>query len=255
MVTINFPTSPSVSDTYSFAGRTWIWNGTGWAALAQVGPAGPTGPTGVTGATGPTGVTGSGGATGPTGPTGVTGGDGATGATGPGPTGVFNVWLDAGAMVPKATSPAAPGVYDSGASDVTMYTMDFDTTTQEYAHIKQGMPKSWDESTITAVFYWTNTAGASTQTVRWSIAGRAQGDGDTINSSFGTAQVIDDTWIAQNTLHISAATPAMTVGNTPATNDLVVFEISRVTGSDNMAGDARLIGVMLTITINAVNDA
>ena len=28
---INFPDSPSVDDTYTAAGRTWVWDGTVWA--------------------------------------------------------------------------------------------------------------------------------------------------------------------------------------------------------------------------------
>ena len=30
MVVINFPSSPSVDDTYTFQGKTWKWNGSGW---------------------------------------------------------------------------------------------------------------------------------------------------------------------------------------------------------------------------------
>lgn len=30
MPAIDFPASPSVNDEYSFEGRTWLWNGTGW---------------------------------------------------------------------------------------------------------------------------------------------------------------------------------------------------------------------------------
>lgn len=29
-MTIDFPTSPSTGDTYTFNGRTWRWNGDGW---------------------------------------------------------------------------------------------------------------------------------------------------------------------------------------------------------------------------------
>lgn len=36
-------------------------------------------------------------------------------------------------------------------------TLDFDTTTQEYAHFKWGMPKGWNEGTVTFIPYWTNT--------------------------------------------------------------------------------------------------
>ena len=31
MPTLNFPSNPSVNDTYSFGGKTWIWNGSYWA--------------------------------------------------------------------------------------------------------------------------------------------------------------------------------------------------------------------------------
>jgi hypothetical protein len=101
MALINFPSSPSLNDEYSFEGRTWVWNGSGWEVKAFVAPAGATGATGVTGATGPsgaqgaTGVTGVVGVSGATGATGVVGVSGATGATGPvgvtGATGVVGV--------------------------------------------------------------------------------------------------------------------------------------------------------------------
>lgn len=138
---------------------------------------------------------------------------------------------------------------------MSIYTVDFDTTTQEYAHtLPIGMPKSWNESTVTAVFYWTNTGGASTETVRWSIAGVAISDDDTLNTTFGTAVTVDDTWLAQNDLHISATSGAITIGGTPAENDMVIFEITRVVASDNMAGDARLLGVKILFTTNASTD-
>jgi len=56
MADIDFPASPSLNDTYSFGGKTWIWNGYAWAAVALAGPQGaqgPQGPQGPQGATGP----------------------------------------------------------------------------------------------------------------------------------------------------------------------------------------------------------
>ena len=35
MATLNFPTSPSLNDTYTFGGKTWIWNGQGWQLQNQ----------------------------------------------------------------------------------------------------------------------------------------------------------------------------------------------------------------------------
>lgn len=35
MAILNFPTSPNVNDTYSFGGKTWVWNGQGWQLQTQ----------------------------------------------------------------------------------------------------------------------------------------------------------------------------------------------------------------------------
>lgn len=46
---INFPTSPSINQVYTYSGKSWLWNGQGWQAYpgpAAVGPTGPTGPLG-----------------------------------------------------------------------------------------------------------------------------------------------------------------------------------------------------------------
>jgi hypothetical protein len=165
------------------------------------------------------------------------------------------IWIPAAAMVPKATNGCGQSTYDSGASDVTILSCDFDTTTQEYAHFTVGMPKGWNEGTVTFIPYWTNTGGSSTQTVVWSLAGRALSDDDAINGSFGTVQTSSDTWLAQNDLHIGPESSAITIGGSPAENDMVTFEVSRVVGSDNMSGDANLIGLKLLLTYNAANDA
>lgn len=171
--------------------------------------------------------------------------------------GLETVWIPAGAMKPRNTNGCGVSTYDSGGTaDLAILSMDFDTSTQEYAHtIPIGMPKSWNESTVTVVFYWTNTGGASTETVRWSIAGLARSDDDALDTAFGTAVTVDDTWLAQNDLHISATTGSLTIGGTPAENDQVIFEITRVVASDNMAGDARLLGIKLLFTTNAATDA
>ena len=35
MPDLNFPTSPTLNDTYSFNGKTWVWNGLGWQLQNQ----------------------------------------------------------------------------------------------------------------------------------------------------------------------------------------------------------------------------
>lgn len=53
---INFPSSPTLNQTYSYGDNTWQWDGESWASIAGLGPQGPQGPTGSTGPTGPSGA-------------------------------------------------------------------------------------------------------------------------------------------------------------------------------------------------------
>ena len=61
-MSINFPNSPSLNQTYVFGNITWVWNGSAWdkvsTASGYLGATGPQGATGATGATGPQGATG-----------------------------------------------------------------------------------------------------------------------------------------------------------------------------------------------------
>ncbi|TWW08241.1 hypothetical protein E3A20_26310, partial [Planctomyces bekefii] len=118
---LDFPTSPTLNEIYTFGGRSWQWNGTAWdvynaasgltqyvsqlnglcgsiniaagtsisvtptgntLTIAYTGGGGGGGNTGATGATGATGPQGNTGATGATGSQGIQGNTGATGATG-----------------------------------------------------------------------------------------------------------------------------------------------------------------------------
>lgn len=169
--------------------------------------------------------------------------------------GLQSIWIPANGMNPRSTSPCGTGYNDSGTTDNTFYSMDFDTTTQEYATFVIAMPKQWDEGTVTFAPYWTNLAGLTTETVVFSLSGRAVSNDDTIDATQGTVQTSSDTWLAQKDLHVGPTSSAITIAGTPAAEDLVVFEVSRVVGSDNMTGDAKLLGVMLYITVNAWNDA
>jgi hypothetical protein len=170
-------------------------------------------------------------------------------------TGRQSMYVPASSMYPKASGGAEEINYDSGSNDVTIRALGFDTTSQEYAQFEQVMPKSWDRGTVSFAPYWTNTGGASTQTVRWTLAAAAISNDDTLNASMGTAQNSSDTWIAQNDLHVGPESDAITIGGSPAAGDLVVFQVSRDVANDNMDGDAVLLGIMLFFTINAANDA
>ena len=55
MTGINFPSNPSLNQTYSFGVAQWYWNGAAWVRVASPGAQGPSGPSGPPGLTGPSG--------------------------------------------------------------------------------------------------------------------------------------------------------------------------------------------------------
>lgn len=166
-------------------------------------------------------------------------------------------WIPAGAMVSRTTNGAAAGTVEATTNKNMFKTLDFDATTAEYAQFSINMPKGWDEGTITAVFVWSHAATTTNFGVAWELAGVAVSDDDAMDVAFGTAGTVTDTGGTTNDCYITAASGAITIAGTPATNDLVMFQVNRApaNGSDTMAIDARLHGVRLMYSINTLTDA
>jgi hypothetical protein len=174
--------------------------------------------------------------------------------------GYMTVWVDAGAMVSTSTAGAASATNEYATNDVNWDYLAFDTGgTEEQAQFKIVMPEAWNLGTIKAKFYWSSASGSTAgDTVEWGLKGRALANDDAIDSAFGTEQVITDTVLAGTNadVHITAATPAITIGNTPALNDICAFEVHRNTdGTDNMAEDAWLFGILIQITTTSTISA
>lgn len=170
------------------------------------------------------------------------------------PKGSQTISVPAAAMTARTTSGAASGTSESATNKVMTATLDFDAATDEFAQFQVAMPKSWNESTVTAQFIW--TAG-NTGNVVWGIQGVAHSDDDVLDAAFGSAQTVTDGVTAAGDVMISAATSAVTIGGTPAEGDLVTFQVYRDAdnGSDTCAVDAKLIAVRLIYTTNAATDA
>jgi hypothetical protein len=170
------------------------------------------------------------------------------GATGAKPTG--KIFLTAAGMWPTTTSGAAtPAKVETTTNDVNYYSMDFADGSTLAGMAQVAMPSDWDAGTITAQFFWAADS-ASANSVVWDCAAMALADSDALDTAFGTAVTVTDANNAQLDLNISAATAAITVGNSPAAGELVFFRIRRVggDGSDTLAATARLLGVMITFT-------
>ena len=170
-------------------------------------------------------------------------------------TGTADIWVPVQAMYPTA---------DGGSSNITtvevtegnpeLRVIDFDTATTEYAQFSIAMPKSWNEGTITYEAYWTASSG--TGGVSWGLQAVGISNDDAIATAFGTAQVVDDTLIATNDLHISPTSSALTVGGTPTAGDITFFQVYRDTAdaNDTLSADARLIGIKIHYTTEAGTD-
>lgn len=159
------------------------------------------------------------------------------------------LYIPASAMTPATTNGAAAGKAETSSNKLNMNYLAFDTTTEEMAHFQLAMPEGWDRSTIKAKFFWSSaTSSTAGDTVEWELACVAISDNDALDAAVGTSQVISDTLLADNggDLQVSGATPALTVGGTPALADMVHCRVSRnVGGTDDMTEDAWLFGAWI----------
>lgn len=167
------------------------------------------------------------------------------------------IWIPAAAMTARVSNGAAVGTTETSTYKVVLKTLDFDQSTDEFAQFDVRMPKSWNEGTVTAYFLW-SSAISGTNAVVWGLQGVAISDGDALDVAWGTAQTVTDSQVTgSGYLMQSAETSAITIAGTPAAGDWVKFQVYRDAdnGSDTLAGDARLHGVVLIYTTDAINDA
>lgn len=159
------------------------------------------------------------------------------------------LYIPASAMTPATTNGAAAGTLETSSNKLNMDYLAFDGATEEFGHFQVVMPKGWDRGTVKFRLRWTSATGSTAgDTVEWKVAGVAISDNDALDAAVGTSQVISDTLLADNgaNLQVTGATPALTIGGTPALGDTIHFVVSRnVGGTDDMTEDAWLLGAVL----------
>lgn len=181
-----------------------------------------------------------------------------TASGGSGSAGKHAIPIMAAAMQPSVTGGCQPlAKLASAANQPDIVTLDFDATGQEYAQFALPMPKSWNESTITFKAIWSHAATTTNFGVAWALQAVAVSNDDTIAVAYGTAATVTDTGGTTNDLYQTDESAAITVAGTPAAEDVVYFRVYRevANGSDNMAIDARLHGLVVYITTDASTDA
>lgn len=167
------------------------------------------------------------------------------------------IWVPASAMITRTTNGAATGTVEMSTNRNMFATLDFDTTTQEFAQFEIHMPKSWNLGTLTFQPVWSHASTTTNFGIVWALEAIARSDNEAGDVAFGTAQTSTDTGGTTNNIYIGPESAAITVGGSPAVGDTVQFQIKRnpADASDTMAIDARLHGVRIFYTTNASTDA
>jgi len=160
-----------------------------------------------------------------------------------------NIILTAAGGWPSTTNGcSANTLVEYGTNDQDLYHLDFATGADKFAQWTTVLPDDYNAGTVTAIFYWTCTGGGSAETVKWYLQGFAYADDAPIDSTWGTAVGVADTWIADGDVHVTAATGAITIGGGPAAGELCQWRVYRDVSEDDLGVDARLLAVKIIYT-------
>ena len=179
------------------------------------------------------------------------GGTGLTGAV----VGKQTIYIPAAAMYPNTTAGCAELTQVELSNGPEIKVLDFDASSDEHAQFTVCFPKLWNEGTVTFQPFWTVT-GTNTGTVAWGLSAVAFADSGDINTAFGTNVVTTAKAHSgtSNDLNVSAESGAVTIAGSPGVDEMVFFQIMRDVSADDQSGDARLLGVKLFFTTDALTD-
>ena len=178
--------------------------------------------------------------------------------TGGADVGTQTIYVPAGAMTPTASAGASSGTLSvTGIFDLP--TMDFDAASDDGVLFTVQMPISWNAGTITYQVNWSSSA-TDTDGVAWGLQGLCVTDSDdldSIDSSMDPPTVVtDDAISSANDYYRTAESGTVTLGSSPAAGEMCIFHLIRDVSdaNDDMAEDARLLGVSIFYTTDQHND-
>lgn len=171
-------------------------------------------------------------------------------------TGKQAIPIPAGSLFSPASGGPSAGTAITAGQSIQAMTYDFDGTSAETVYFTWRMPEQWDEGTVTFNVSWSQLTTNATAGVVWELSAVAAGDTDSYDVAYGTVQLSTDSGGTLNTIYTSPESSAITIANTPAAGDVVMFKLRRLTtdAGDTMVQDARCHNVTLYINTAAVTD-
>jgi len=135
-------------------------------------------------------------------------------------------------------------------NDIMVDAAGFSTSTSEKIQFWYKFESNWNAGTVTFKLDWTNTGGASAETIDFDLAAHSYANDDALDVALGgTPANVTDTWTAQNDYQETSFSSTITLGGTPADGQLNLFQLSRDIANDNLAGDAKIMGITLRYTV------
>ena len=170
--------------------------------------------------------------------------------------GTETIYVPASAMYPNTTNGcAALAQVELTAGRPELKVLDFDKDSDEFAQFTVAFPKSWNGGTVTFRAFW--VGNATTDGIAWGLQAISVGDNAEADAAFGTAVVVtDDSQGDATEVLVTATSGALTISGA-GDDKMTFFQIFRDVSdaNDDMAGDARLVGIQLFFTTDATNDA
>ena len=165
------------------------------------------------------------------------------------------MWVPAAAMYANTTAGCSALTQVELSNGPELKVLDFAAAADDFAQFTVAFPKSWNEGTVTFQPYWTVT-GTNTGTVVWGMRAVAFADNADQNTTFGSIAVTAAKAHSgtSNDINVSAESAALTI-KAAAVDTLTYFEIFNDTSASSQSGVARLTGVKILYTTDAVNDA
>lgn len=167
---------------------------------------------------------------------------------------IDTVWIPAAAMTASTTAGATLESVEYSSNSLTHPCMTFaGDTADESAEFNVSLPEAWNRGTIKAKLFWSPDTGANAyEWVKFTLAGGLVQNDGAIDAALGTAQQITDQAIAVGDMHVTDASPAVTVGGTLAAGQMVHFKLTRdydyAGDGSAMDVDAHVFGILIQYT-------